>query len=446
MTNTGHAPVRQLELPLGLTGGETGVGETGQVAPVNDEGLMERILARDNLRAALRQVQRNGGSPGIDGMTVEDLPGYLKGHWLEIREALLAGTYRPPPVKRVLIPKPGGGERPLGIPTVVDRFIQQAVLQVLQTDWDATFSEHSYGFRPQRSAHQAVACAQGYLREGYAWVVDLDLEKFFDRVNHDVLMSRVKRRVEDQRVLRLINRYLKAGVVIAGKRQPTVMGTPQGGPLSPLLANLLLDELDRELEHRGHRFARYADDCNIYVRSRQAGERVLDSVTRFLERRLKLVVNQTKSAVDRPWKRTFLGFTFTTRRPGRRKVSNQALRRFKDEIRRITRRSRGHSLLRTVADLKEYITGWKAYFGFSEVASPLRDLDKWVRRRLRCYQWKQWGRRGYRELRKRGVSRDLAWNTAKSAHGPWRLSQSPALVIALPAGYFAALGVPRLAD
>lgn len=446
MTNTGHAPVRQLELPLGVTGGETGVGETGQVAPVNDEGLMERMVARENLRAALRQVQRNGGSPGIDGMTVEELPGYLKGHWLAIREALLAETYRPQPVKRVLIPKPGGGERPLGIPTVVDRFIQQAVLQVLQTDWDATFSEHSFGFRPQRSAHQAVACAQDYLREGYAWVVDLDLEKFFDRVNHDVLMSRVKRRVEDQRVLRLINRYLKAGVVIAGKRQPTVMGTPQGGPLSPLLANLLLDELDRELERRGHRFARYADDCNIYVRSRQAGERVLGSVTRFLERRLKLVVNQTKSAVDRPWKRTFLGFTFTNRRPGRRKVSDQALRRFKDEIRRITRRSRGHSLLRTVADLKKYITGWKAYFGFSEVASPLRDLDKWVRRRLRCYQWKQWGRRGYRELRKRGVSRDLAWNTAKSAHGPWRLSQSPALVIALPAGYFAARGVPRLAD
>jgi group II intron reverse transcriptase/maturase len=316
---------------------------------------------------------------------------------------------------------------------------------VLQADWDGSFSEFSFGFRPGRSAHQAISQAQQYLNQGYTWVVDLDVEKFFDRVNQDLLLQRVKARVADNRVLRLIDRFLKAGVMIDGQVYPTLLGLAQGGPLSPLLANLLLDELDRELERRGHRFARYADDCNIYVKSQRAGERVLASISRFLARRLKLQVNAAKSAVDRPWKRTFLGFTFS-RRGYRRKVSAQALEKLKAELRRLTGRTRGHSLAQIIAEVRELLLGWKAYFGFAEVLSPLRDLEKWLRRKLRCYLWKQWGRRGYRELRQRGVERELAWNTAKSAHGPWRLSKSPALSQALPASYFATLGLPSLTD
>jgi RNA-directed DNA polymerase len=405
---------------------------------------MERVVERGNLLAALRRVKRNGGSPGIDGLTVEELPGYLREHWLRIREDLLAGTYRPQPVKRVEIPKPGGGVRQLGIPTVLDRFIQQAVLQVLQPTWDPTFSEGSYGFRPGRSAHQAVAQAQRYLGEGYSWVVDLDLEKFFDRVNQDKLMSLVRGRVADRRVLKLIDRYLKAGALTEEGWEATGEGTPQGGPLSPLLANLLLGELDKELERRGHRFVRYADDSNIFVKSARAGQRVLASVTRFLERRLKLRVNAAKSAVDRPWRRTFLGFTFTGHRPNRRRVSAKALKTLKHEVRRFTSRTRGVSLGQVARDLRRYLEGWYGYFGFAEAQSGFKELDSWVRRRLRCYQWKQWGRRRYRELRRRGVSRDLAWNMVKSAHGPWRVSHSPALALALPGSYFDGLGVPRL--
>jgi RNA-directed DNA polymerase len=405
---------------------------------------MEHVVERTNLSAALARVKRNGGSPGMDGMTVEELPGYLKAHWPEIREALLAGRYQPQPVKRVEIPKPGGGVRQLGIPTVLDRFIQQALLQVLQPAWDGTFSDGSYGFRPGRSAHHAIAQAQQYLKAGYNWVVDLDLEKFFDRVNHDKLMSRVKARVTDRRVLQLIDRYLKAGALTGDGFEATPEGAPQGGPLSPLLANLLLDGLDREVEKRGHRFVRYADDCNIYVRSARAGARVLASVTRYLKRKLKLVVNAAKSAVDRPWRRTFLGFSFTGRQPNRRQVSVKALKAFKQEIRRLTQRTRGVSLPQVVQEVRRYTTGWYAYFGWAEATSVFKELDSWVRRRLRCYLWKQWGRRRYRELRNRGVSRDLAWNTTKSAHGPWRLSRSPALTYALPGGYFDGLGVPRL--
>jgi RNA-directed DNA polymerase len=325
--------------------------------------------------------------------------------------------------------------------------IEQALLQVLQEEWDPTFSESSYGFRPQRSAHQAVEQAQAYIRAGYTWVVDIDLEKFFDRVNHDVLLSRVRRRVQDRRGLTLIHRFLKAGVLtLEGSVEPTVEGTPQGGPLSPLLANLLLDELDRELEKRGHRFARYADDANIYVRSRQAGARVMASVRRFLERKLRLKVNEAKSAVDRPWNRTFLGFTFTRRQSNRRKVSAKALQAFTAKVRELIGRTRGRTRRQSGQARRQRMLGWRAFFGFAEVRSPLRDLDKWSRRRLRSDPWKQWGRRGYRELRKRGVSRHLAWNTAKSAHGPWRLSQSPALAIALPQRYFAALGLPSLSE
>lgn len=449
MPRRGKASERQLALPLGLEahGDETAAGAGGGDAPVEGMDLLERVLEPDNLRRALHQVRRNKGAPGIDGMSVDHLVEHLKTHWPTIRASLVDGTYEPQPVRRVAIPKPGGGSRNLGVPIVLDRFIEQALLQVLQEEWDETFSERSYGFRPKRSAHQGVAQAQAYIRQGYTWVVDIDVEKFFDRVNHDVLMSRVRVRVKDRRVVRLIHRFLKAGVfTLEGMVEPTGEGTPQGGPLSPLLANLILDELDKELEKRGHRFVRYADDGNIYVHSRQAGERVMASVTRFLERRLRLKVNEAKSAVDRPWNRKFLGFTFTRSRPNRRKVSEKALKAFRAKVREVTSRTRGRTIRQIVAELRRTILGWRAYFRFTEVPSPLRDLDKWIRRRLRSYHWKQWGRRGYWELRKRGVSRDLAWNTAKSAHGPWRLSQSPALVIALPARYFAALGLPNLIE
>jgi RNA-directed DNA polymerase len=414
---------------------------------VEGTDLMERVLEGENLRRALRQVRRNGGAPGIDGMTVDGLVDHLKAHWPAIRSALVDGTYKPQPVRRVEIPKAGGGTRNLGVPVVLDRFIEQAMLQVLQADWDPTFSEWSYGFRPGRSAHQAVLQAQMYIRDGHPWVVDLDLERFFDRVNHDVLLNRVRARVRDGRVVRLIHRFLRAGVfTLDGVVEPTVEGTPQGSPLSPLLANLLLDDLDRELEKRGHRFVRYADDGNIYVRSQRAGARVKASITRFLERRLKLKVNEAKSAVDRPSNRKFLGFTFTRGRMPRRKVSEKATMALKAKVRDLTFRTRGRTIRQIVLELRKYLLGWRGYFGFAEVTSPLLDLDKWIRRRLRCYHWKQWGRRGYRELRNRGISRDLAWNTAKSAHGPWRLSQSPALAIALPARYFAALGLPSLVE
>jgi RNA-directed DNA polymerase len=444
MLDRGIAPDKQFTLPFAPQRGEASVGASGGSTPVGDEGLMERVVERDNLWRALARVKANGGSPGIDGMTVEELPDYLRQHWPERRAELLSGSYRPSPVKRVEIPKPGGGTRELGIPTVLDRLIQQALLQVLQPEWDKTFSGHSYGFRPGRSAHQAIARAQQYLEEGCDWVVDLDLEKFFDRVNQDKLMSLVKGRIADRRVLQLVDRYLKAGVLTGDGFEATVEGMPQGGPLSPLLANLLLDGFDKELERRGHRFVRYADDSNIYVKSLRAGQRVLASVTRFLERRLKLTVNVAKSAVDRPWRRTFLGFTFTRRRPNRRLVSVKALKALKQEIRQRTSRTRGVSLPRVVQDLRQYLEGWYAYFRVAEVQSPFKELDSWVRRRLRCYVWKQWGRRQYRELRKRGVSQDLAWNTCKSAHGPWRLSRSPALAIALPGGYFDKVGLPRL--
>jgi RNA-directed DNA polymerase len=447
VSSGGNASVRQLELPLDDPGDEAATGRRGEDAPVEGTALLERVLEAGNLRRALHQVRRNQGAPGIDEMTVGDLGEYLKTHWPTIRAALLEGTYAPQPVRRTVIPKVGGGTRNLGIPTVLDRFIEQALLQVLQEEWDPTFSERSYGFRPQRNAHQAVEQAQVDLRKGYTWVVDIDLEKFFDRVNHDVLMSRVRRRVKDRRVVTLIHRFLKAGVLtLEGSVAPTAEGTPQGGPLSPLLANLLLDEFDKELEKRGHRFVRYADDANIYVRSRQAGERVMASVTRFLKRKLRLTVNETKSAVDRPWNRTFLGFTFTKRQSNRRKVSEKALQAFKAKVRAITGRTRGRTIRQIVQELRQLMLGWRAFFGLAEVRSPLRDLDKWARRRLRSYHWKPWGRRGYRELRKRGVGRQLAWNTVKSAHGPWRLSQSPALAIALPQCYFAALGLPSLSE
>ena len=436
-----NKPAKQLWLPFEIKGGLF-TSKADTVSPVEEEQLMERVVDRDNLLTALRNVKRNGGAPGIDGMTVEELPEYLKRKWPKIRGQLLGGTYVPSPVKRVEIPKPGGGIRQLGIPTVLDRFIQQALLQVLQQEWDGSFSESSFGFRPKRSAHQAIKRSQEYLKRGYLWVVDMDLEKFFDRVNHDKVMSEVRKRVSDKRVNILIQRFLRSGIAHEGRLMKPEMGTPQGGPLSPLLANLMLDNLDRELERRGHRFVRYADDCNIYVKSKRAGSRVLRSISRFLETHLKLSVNEAKSAVDRPWRRQFLGFTISSK--VNRRISVKSIKRFKNRVREITCRVRGRRIEVIVKELRQYMLGWQGYFNFTQVRHVLRELDSWVKRRLRCYLWKQWGRRGYRELRKLGVSRNLAWNTAKSAHGPWRLSRSPGLAFALPAKYFAALGLPRL--
>ena len=345
------------------------------------------------------------------------------------------------------IPKPGGGVRKLGIPTAVDRFIQQAVMQVLQSRWDSTFSEHSYGFRPGRSAHQAVARAQQYIAEGYGVVVDIDLEKFFDRVNHDILMSRIARRVADKRMLKLIRAFLNSGVMENGLVSPTDEGTPQGGPLSPLVSNLLLDELDKELEGRGLRFVRYADDCNIYVRSERAGQRVMNSIEKFLARRLKLRVNKEKSAVGSPKERKFLGFSFFGDKEPRRKISDKSMKRFKERIREISGRSRGISIEKMVEELAGYMRGWVGYYGFCETPTTLRDLNSWIRRRLRCVIWKQWkrGRTRYPEMRKRGVGHVTAAVMAGSAHGPWRASRSRAMGTALPVGYFRGLGLPELA-
>ena len=382
----------------------------------------------------------------MDGMTVHELPEYLKQHWPAIREQLLSGTYVPQPVKRVEIPKPDGGVRKLGIPTVLDRFAQQAVMQVMQRKWDRRFSEYSYGFRPGRSAHQAVEQAQQYIAAGYRWVVDLDLEKFFDRVNHDKLMAKIAERVSDKRLLKLIRAFLRAGVMEGGLVSPLDEGTPQGGPLSPLLSNIMLDEFDRELERRGLRFARYADDCNVYVRSRRAGERAMESTTRFITAKLKLKGNQQKSAVARPWERKFLGFSFTNAGIPKRRIAPKAVDRFKGRVRELTRRTRGVSTERMAQELSRYLRGWIGYFGKCETPSVLEDLERWFRRRLRSAIWKQWKRGSARfaELRKRGVGKDLAAQTAGSAHGPWRLAASPALSFALPNAYFDSLGIPRL--
>ena len=408
---------------------------------------MEAIVERDNLRKALAQVKRNKGAPGIDGMSVDDLAPYLKEHWPAIRAQLLDGTYQPQPVRRVEIPKASGGTRPLGIPTVLDRLIQQAVMQVLQAGWDGTLSEASFGFRPGRSAHQAVQRAQELIASGHDHVVDIDLEKFFDRVNHDILMGLVAKRVADKRILKLIRGFLTAGVLADGLVGPTEEGTPQGGPLSPLLSNLMLDVLDKELETRGLNFVRYADDCNIYVRSQRAGERVMASIDRFLTGRLKLRVNKAKSAVARPGKRKFLGFSFTSGTQPRRRIAPQSLARFRSRVRELTRRTRGRSLAQIVKELSVYLIGWRGYFGFCETPSVLRNLDQWTRRRLRAIVWKQWkrGPTRFAELRRCGVGRDLAAQTAGSPHGPWRLSNSPALTFALPNAFFTSLGFAPLA-
>jgi len=410
--------------------------------PVSTERLMEEVCERENLRKAFRQVKANRGSPGVDGMTVGELSDYLKRDWPAIRQQLLDGAYMPKPVRRVEIPKPDGGVRKLGIPTVLDRFIQQAVMQVLQSRWDPAFSECSFGFRPNRSAHQAVAQAQKYVAEGYCWVVDIDLEKFFDRVNHDMLMGRVAKRVADKRVLRLIRAYLNAGVMENGLVSPTDEGTPQGGPLSPLLSNLVLDDLDKELERRGHRFARYADDCNIYVASERAGQRVMTSIKKFITSKLKLKVNEAKSAVAEPRKRKFLGFTLRRKRH----IAWQSLKRFKQRVRELTMR-RGMSLEEEVRILSVYLRGWGQYYSFCQTPTTLERLDCWIRRRLRCSIWRRWrtGRTKYAQLARLGLPRTQAKTIIAGNLGPWRVSRTPAIHLALPDAYFDSLGLARLA-
>ena len=416
-------------------------------SPAEEEQLMEEVCDRRNLEIAWKRVRGNKGSPGVDGLTIDETLDYLREHWPTIREQLLEGTYSPQPVRRVEIPKPGGGVRKLGVPCVVDRLIQQALLQVLQKQWDPTFSEHSYGFRPGRSAHQAVAQAQAYVAEGYTYVVDIDLEKFFDRVNHDRLMARVAERVSDKRVLKVIRAFLNAGVMENGLVNPSTEGAPQGGPLSPLLSNLVLDEFDQELMRRGHRFCRYADDCNIYVRSQRAGERVMATVCRFLTERLRLKVNESKSAVARPEERKFLGFTISNDGSERR-ISAKALDKFKNRIRELTQRTRGVSLSKLVEPLARYLIGWRSYFGFCQTPRVLSNLDAWIRRRLRMYLWRQWknGRNRFKELRQRGVPKFRAAVAAGSPTGFWRMSGHPAVQQALRNNYFDSIGLPRVAE
>jgi RNA-directed DNA polymerase len=448
----------QLDFSFALTGeareasreGTESSGVTsGFESPAKTDRLMEEVCERENLKEALQRVKANKGSAGVDGMTVGQLSDYLKQHWPMIREQLLNGTYEPKPVRRVEIPKPdGGGMRKLGIPSVLDRFIQQAVMQVLQRRWDRTFSDHSYGFRPGRSAHQAVAQAQQYIAEGYGWCVDFDLEKFFDRVNHDKLMGQIAKRVEDKRLLKLIRAFLNAGVMENGLVSPSVEGTPQGGPLSPLLSNLVLDELDRELERRRLRFVRYADDSNIYVRSERAGHRVMESVTRFITQKLKLKVNEGKSAVARPQERKFLGFSFTAGPEVKRRIAPKALDRFKSRIREITRRAKGVSIETTIEELAPYMRGWRSYFGFCETPWVLISLTRWVRLRLRAALWRQWKtpRRRRAALLELGVRPRLASNTAGSGRGPWYLAKAKALSVGLSNAYFKSLGLPTLID
>jgi RNA-directed DNA polymerase len=405
---------------------------------------MEQVADRANLNVAWQRVRGNGGAPGIDGITIEAFPEHLHARAETLRQALLDGSYRPSALRRVSIPKPNGGERQLGIPTVQDRLVQQALLQVLQPILDPTFHAHSFGFRPGRSAHQAVAAAQAYIREGCDWVVDMDLEAFFDHVNHDRLMSRLGERIADQRVRWIVRRFLQAGVLEKGVLTPTREGTPQGGPLSPWLANLVLDELDQELDCRGLRFVRYADDCNVYLRSERAAIRAFENLTAYIEGVLKLKVNRTKSAVARPWERKLLGFSFTSTDAGaKRRIAPKALAKAKDRIRELTRQS--HRRFKAVmTDLRRFLLGWLGYFRFCETPSVLRHLEKWTRRRLRCLIWQHWkrGPRRFRELVRRGITRVAAAQLVSAPNGPWRLSGTPVLQQAFPTAWFTRHGLP----
>src|ERR1700681_4484059 len=432
----------------GREGTESSGAMNGTENPASTNRLMEEVCERENLKGALRQVKANKGSAGVDGMTVGGITDYLKQHWPAIREQLLNGTYEPKPVRRVEIATPDGGVRKLGIPTVLDRFIQQAVMQVLQRRWDRTFSDYSYGFRPGRSAQQAVAQAQQYIAEGHGWCVDLDLEKFCDRVNHDKLMGQIAKRVQDKRLLKLIRAFLNVGVMENGLVSPSVEGTPQGGVSSPLLSNLVLDEFDRELERRGHRFVRYADDSNIYVRSERAGQRVMESITQFITQELKLKVNEAKSAVARPQERKFLGFSFTAGPEVKRVIAPKAVDRFKQRIREITGRAKGVSMETTMEELAPYMRGWRSYFGFCETPEVLIGLTRWVRLRLRAALWRQWKtpRRRRAALLALGVRPQLASRTASSSRGPWYLARAQALSVGLSNAHFKSLGLPTLID
>lgn len=414
----------------------------------DSKGLMEEVVGRENMYAAWKRVKSNGGASGVDGMNVGELMPWLMKHWSRVKVELLEDRYNPAPVRKVEIPKAGGkGVRQLGIPTVLDRLIQQALHQVLTPLFDPGFSERSYGFRPGRSTHDAVKQARNDVCEGRRWVVDLDLEKFFDRVNHDVLMNRVARRVSDKRVLRLIRRYLRAGVLEGGIAPPKDRGTPQGGPLSPLLSNILLDDLDKELERRGHAFCRYADDCNIFVSSRRGGERVLASVGRFLEDRLSLKVNQQKSAVDRPWKRKFLGYSMTGTMKPRLKVAPESVKRLKGNLKEVFRRGRGRNLRRLIReDLMPILRGWGNYFSLSEVKVAFLDLDAWLRRKLRCIVWRQWKRprTRYRKMRELGLAEDLAKKGASNGRGPWWNAGTSHMNRAFPIRTFTQMGLVSL--
>jgi RNA-directed DNA polymerase len=446
---------RQLELPLAGRGeaprdqrsGEASTATSGNERPGRDR-LMEEVVQRGNAKAALKRVRQNKGSPGVDGMTVDELPKHLAENWETIRAELLAGTYQPKPVREVEIPKSGGGVRKLGIPTALDRFIQQSILQVLQPMFDPTFSEHSHGFRPGRRAHDAVCEAQRYIQEGKRVVVDVDLEKFFDHVNHDVLMGRLAKRIGDKRMLGLIRRYLTAGIMANGVVMERYEGTPQGGPLSPLLANVLLDEVDKELEKRGLSFARYADDLNVYVRSRRAGEDTMQTLRR-LYARLRLRINEAKSAVARPWDRKFLGYSFwvAAGRRVKRRVAPKALEAMKERVREITARNGGRPIAVVIGELRSYLTGWRQYFQLADTPRVFSDLDEWIRHRLRQAQLKQW-KRGftvYRELRARDVSERQASGAAVRARRWWSTAAHRALSIAFPTSYYDRMGVPRLA-
>jgi RNA-directed DNA polymerase len=409
--------------------------------------LVEEVLRRENLIKAYHKVRANKGAPGVDGMTVDDLKRYLKEQWLRIREQLLARTYIPQPVRRVDIPKPGGkGTRMLGIPTVLDRFIQQAILQVLTPIFDPHFSESSYGFRPGRNAHDAVLKARQYVEEGYRFVVDIDLERFFDTVNHDMLMARVAKRVTDKRLLKLIRRCLASGIMHEGVVQAHTEGTPQGSPLSPLLSNILLDELDKELEWRGHRFCRYADDCNTYVKSQKAGMRVMTSITRFLEKRMRLKVNREKSALGRPWVRKFLGYSMTWHKKPGLKVAPESVRRLKGHIQELLRRGRGRSVGQVIAELAPLLTGWMEYFKLAMVKNTFEQLDEWLRRKLRCILWRQWKKPRTRAKRliERGIDQIGAYTSAYNGHGPWWNACASHMNAAVPVKWFAQQGLVSL--
>jgi len=416
--------------------------------PNQNASLIEAVLEKENMLRAYKQVVGNKGAPGVDGMTTEDLKDYLKKYWPQIKDELLSGRYKPSPVKEVEIPKPGGGVRKLGIPTATDRLIQQAVYQVLSPIFEIGFSESSYGFRPQRSAHQAVQKAREYVAEGKRWVVDMDLEKFFDRVNHDILMSRIARKIKDKHVLLLIRLYLQAGIMSNGIIMEREEGTPQGGPLSPLLSNILLDDLDKELEKRGHSFCRYADDCNIYVKSQAAGDRVMSSIKEFLEQKLKLKVNDKKSAVARPWTRKFLGYSMTVNKKTKLKVSPSAKDRLKDKLKEKFRQGRGRNLADFIGELRPLLIGWINYFKLSETKKMFEELDSWIRRKLRCIIWRQkkHGKARAKMLRKRGIEEERITKTIGNGRGPWWNAGAPHMNEAYPKSYFDSLGLVSLQD